>query len=304
MLTAKEVMWNKSNEDKWMNSEILVIGGTGQVGSHLVDSLINNNSNFKLLARSQEKQDQLSAQGINSVVGAVGDEASIELALTGTDQIFLLTSNDPGMFESQKQLIDLAIKAGVRKIVRLSAEPADAESDMGMYSQHGKIDNYLIQAEIEHVILRPTYFLQNMAVMHGSFIKENNMFAQYLGETKIPMIDTRDIAEAAYYALQNDEFSNTTYYLTGPKSVSFADFATSLSDKLQRQISYQNISYAQQEAGLKGAGIPDWVCDTVMKLFKKWAENEDHVVTNDFEKITGKKAIGIEQYIDDHLTAF
>lgn len=287
-----------------MNNEILVIGGTGQVGSHLVDLLINNDCNFKLLARSQEKKERLAEQGINSVIGAVGDETSLKFALVGIDQIFLLTSNDPDMFDSQKQLIDLAIKAGVRKIVRLSAEPADADCDMGMYSQHGKIDNYLIQTDIENVILRPTYFLQNMAVMHGGFIKENNMFAQYLGETKIPMIDTRDIAEAAFYVLQSDEFNNTTYYLTGPKAVSFADFATVLSDKLQRKISYQNISYAQQEAGLKGAGIPDWVCDTVMKLFKTWAENEDHAVTEDFEKITGKKAIGIEQYIDDHLTAF
>ena len=276
-----------------MNNEILVIGGTGQVGSHLVDLLINNDSNFKLLARSQEKKEKLAEQGINSVIGSVGDETSLKLALVGIEQIFLLTSNDPEMFGSQKHLIDLAIEVGVRKIVRLSAEPADAGCDMGMYSEHGKIDNYLIQSDIEHVILRPTYFLQNMAVMHGGFIKENNMFAQYLGETKIPMIDTRDIAEAAFHTLQSDQFNNAMYYLTGPKTVSFADFATALSDKLQRKISYQNISYAQQEAGLKGAGIPDWVCDTVMKLFKQWAENEDHAGTDDFEKITGKKAIGI-----------
>lgn len=287
-----------------MNNEILVIGGTGQVGNHLVDLLINNDSNFKLLARSLEKKEKLAEQGINSVIGAVGDEASLKFALADIEQVFLLTSNDPEMFNSQKQLIDLAIEAGVRKIVRLSAEPADADCDMGMYSEHGKIDNYLIQSDIEHVILRPTYFLQNMAAMHGAFIKENNMFAQYLGETKIPMIDTRDIAEAAYYALHSDQFNNATYYLTGPKAISFADFATALSDKLERKISYQNISYTQQEAGLKGAGVPDWVCDTVMKLFKKWAENEDHAVTDDFEKITGKKSIGIEQYIAEHLTAF
>lgn len=287
-----------------MNNEILVIGGTGQVGSHLVDLLINNDSHFKLLARSPEKQEKLTEQGINSVIGAVGDKASLKLALAGIEKVFLLTSNDPEMFDSQKQLIDLAIETGVRKIVRLSAEPADADCDMGMYSEHGKIDNYLIQSDIEHVILRPTYFLQNMAVMHGGFIKENNMFAQYLGETKIPMIDTRDIAEAAFYTLQSDQFNNDTYYLTGPRAVSFDDFASALSDKLQRKINYQNISYAQQEAGLKGASIPDWVCDTVMKLFKKWAENEDHAVTDHFEKITGKKAIGIEQYIADHVSAF
>lgn len=287
-----------------MNNEILVIGGTGQVGSYLVDLLINNDSNFKLLARSQEKKEKLAEQGIRSVVGAVGDEVSLTAALTGVDQVFLLTSNDPDMFENQKRLIDLSIDAGVRKIVRLSAEPADANCDMGMYSQHGKIDDYLIQADIQQVILRPTYFLQNMAVMHANFIKENSMFAQYLGNTKIPMIDTRDIAEAAFYALQSDEFNNGIYYLTGPKAISFDDIAEILSNKLERKISYQNLSYEQQEAGLKGAGIPEWVSDTVMKLFKKWAENDDHIASDDFEKLTGKKAISIDQYIDDHLAAF
>ncbi len=287
-----------------MSNETLVIGGTGQVGSHLVDLLINHGSNFKLLVRSQDKQDKLKEQGIKSIIGEVGDESSLKLAFVGIDQIFLLTSNAPGMFDSQKALIDLALQTGVRKIVRLSAEPADAECDMGMYSEHGKIDNYLSLAGIEYVILRPTYFLQNMAAMHGPFIKEYNVFSQYLGDTKIPMIDTRDIAQAAFQVLQHNDFNDCIYYLTGPKSVSFSDFATVLSDKLQRQISYQSISYEEQEAGLKSAGIPDWVCDTVMKLFKKWAENEDHMVSGDFEAITGKKAISIEQYIDEHLTVF
>lgn len=287
-----------------MSNEILVIGGTGQVGSHLVDLLINNDRNFKLLVRTTQKKDSLAEQGITAVVGAVGDRNSLQSAMQGIDQIFLLTSNDPGMFDSQKQLIDLAIVAGVKKIVRLSAEPADAQCNMGMYREHGRIDDYLVQANIQHVILRPTYFLQNMAVMHGAFVKENNMFAQYLGATKIPMIDTRDIAEAAYYVLVNEQFDDAIYYLTGPKAVSFSDFASALSDQLQRKISYQNISYSQQEAGLKGGGVPDWVLKTVMTLFKQWAENEDHIITSDFEKITGKKAIGIEQYIADHASAF
>ncbi|MCJ8315019.1 MAG: SDR family oxidoreductase [Saccharospirillaceae bacterium] len=287
-----------------MKNTILVIGGTGQVGTALVDLLKTNNSDFKLLLRNTDKQAAFKSREIDSVVGALGDWPSIDNALKGISTVFLLTSNDPQMFEKHKQLIDRAVSAGVKKIVRLSAQPADANCDMDMYRLHGEADNYLQQTNIEHVILRPTYFLQNISVMHAYFIKTNNAFAQYLGDTRIPMIDIRDIANAAYQSLTSDQFNNGIYYLTGPKAVNYTEFAQTLSDTLGRTISYQPLSYDEQLTGLKAAGLPDWVLDTVMKLFKQWVENDDHTVSGDLEILTNNKGISIQQFCEDYATEF
>jgi hypothetical protein len=39
--------------------------------------------------------------------------------------------------------------------------------------------------------------------------------------------------------------------------------------------------------------------ETVMTLFKRWAEGEDHLESDDFERMAGTKATDINQFADD-----
>jgi uncharacterized protein YbjT (DUF2867 family) len=228
----------------------------------------------------------------------------VEAALTNVDAIFLLTSPSPEMFELHQGLIDRAVKANVRKIVRLSAEPAHAGSDMPMYDLHGRADDYLKQSDIEYVILRPHYFMQNMLMMHAPSIKETSSFAQYLGDARIPMVDSRDIARVAFLCLTTDEFNNETYVITGPRAISFTDVAKALSKSLDRDIRYVSLSYEDQEKGFKAAGLPDWTAKTVLTLFRSWVETPEHRVSPDFEKITKTKPTDIEKFAADFADSF
>ena len=287
-----------------MNTEILVIGGTGNIGKPLVELLQKNNANYRVLVRSEANEQQLTSQGIPTVRGALGEWSTVDAALANVDAVFLLSSPTPEMLELHQGLIDRAVTGGVRKIVRLSAQPAEAGSDMGLYDLHGKADEYLKQSGLEFVILRPHYFMQNMETMHAPFIKENNMFAQYLGDARIPMVDARDVAKATFYCLTSDEFNNKTHYITGPRAISFADVAGALSKSLDRDIQYVPLSYEEQVAGFKTAELPDWTTDTVMKLFRIWDEAGMQEASPDFEKITKTPAVDIDQYAADFAGSF
>lgn len=285
-------------------TEILVIGGTGNIGKPLVKLLQENNANYRVLIRSEANEQQLTSRGIPTVRGALGEWSTVDAALAKVDTVFLLSSPAPEMLELHQGLIDRAVAIGVRKIVRLSAEPADDGSDMGLYDLHGKADAYLEQSGLEYVILRPHYFMQNMETMHAAFIKESNMFAQYLGDARIPMVDARDIAKAAFYCLTSDDFNNETHYITGPRAISFADVASALSKSLGRNIQYVPLSYEDQAAGFKAAGLPDWTTDTVLKLFRIWVEAGVREASPDFEKITKTPATDIEQWAVDFSDSF
>lgn len=119
------------------------------------------------------------------------------------------------------------------------------------------------------------------------------MFAQYLGDTRIPMVDARDIAKAALAGLTSDAFNGKIHYITGPRAISFGEVAEAFSKPLRQEIQYVNLSYEDQKAGLEAYGTPEMIVDTVMTLFKRWAEGEDQPATSDFEKITGSKATDI-----------
>ena len=287
-----------------MGSEVLVIGGTGTIGKTLVELLRETDNNYRLLVRSETTEEELRSQEVPSVRGALGDWRTAEAALTNVDAIFLLTSSSPEMFELHQGLIDRAVKAGVRKIVRLSAVPAHAGSDMPMYDLHGRADDYLKQSDIECVILRPHYFMQNILMMHAPFIRESSTFAQYLGDARIPMVDSRDIARVAFHCLTTDEFNNETYIITGPRAISFADVAKALSKSLDRDIQYVSLSYEDQEKVFKAAGLPDSTAKTVLTLFRTWVVTPEHKVSPDFEKITKTKPTDIEKFAADFADSF
>jgi len=299
MICLNTININENNKMK-----ILVIGGTGTIGKELVSLLKKNDADYSVLVRKKEKAEELRSSGIPTVVGSLGEWSTIEHAFEGVDTIFLLTSPAPEMLDLHKRVIDMAVKTGVRKIVRSSAEPASYSDGMPLYEQHAAADKYLEQSGLKYVILRPHYFMQNIQIMHTEFIKSKSMFAQYLGDTRIPMIDVRDIAKAAFFALTKDDFNNQTYVLTGPRSISFTDVAKALSNVLDRDIKYVSLSYDEQKAGLKSMGVPEWTSNTVMKLFKIWEEKGENEVSNDFEKITNTKAIDIEEYAKDYVEIF
>ena len=285
-----------------MKNRILVIGGTGTIGKSVVNHLNESKEDFTVLVRSKESADELGAKGISTVIGSLGGE-KLGVALSDVNTIFLLTSPSPMLFEQHKDLIDQAKAAGVRKIVRLSAEPAETHPEVPMYALHRQSDDYLINSGLEYVILRPSYFMQNF-MMHVPFIKENDMFAQYFGETKVAMVDTRDIAAAAYEAIRSDQFNNSINTITGEKAISFSDVAAQLSKELGRNINYVPLSFEDQRAGFLSAGVPEWVTDSSLELIKKWGETPVHKPSSDFKKMTGNAPKSIDDFVNDFAMYF
>lgn len=279
-----------------MSNNILVIGGTGNIGTPLVDLLKDSNENYKVLARSDESEAKLAEMGVPTVRGALGKWPSIENVLKGIDAVFLLSSPSPDMIDLHKGLIDRAVTAGVRKIVRLSAEAANYPDGLPAYEQHAAADDYLRASGLDHVILRPHYFMQNIMEMHGSYMKEKGMFAQYLGDARIPMVDTRDVARAAFIGLTSDKINGETLDLTGPSAISYYDVAAAFSEALSQDIQYVSLSYEDQKAGLESLGLPDMITQTVMSLFKHWVDAGGQPVSPDFERIAGEKANGIDAF--------
>jgi len=282
-----------------MKNEILIIGGTGNIGTPLVDLLKDSDQSYRVLVRSDENEAKMASAGVPTVRAELGDWPSIDAALEGVRTIFLLSAPSPVMSDLHEGLIDRAKSADVRKIVRLSAEPANYSKGLPMYEQHSEVDDYLVASGLDYVILRPHYFMQNIPQMHATFMKDQGMFAQYMGDSRIPMVDARDIAKAALAGLTSDAFNGKVHIITGPQSISFEDVATAFSKSLDKEISYVNLSYEEQKVGLEAYGTPEMIVQTVMTLFKRWSEGEDQPATRDYETITGEKATDIEKFAAD-----
>lgn len=286
-----------------MQKQILVIGGTGTIGKSLIDLLSNSNIKFKALVRSDEKAKTLEAKGVEIVKGELGKWPAVSEALKTTDTIFLLTGTSEQQVARQNKLIDLAVQKGVQKIVKISAVGADSESSVSLANWHGQIEDHLKESGLRYIIIRPHSFMQNI-LMQMHTIKENGCFYHSIGETKLPMIDTRDVAQASFECLVRDDLDNRTFSITGPESISYTDMAESLSDVLDREIKYINIPPEAHNRGLKDAGIPVWLADDLTLMNSKWTKNFVHHPTDDFKKISDRQQIDVKHFAKDYADYF
>jgi hypothetical protein len=72
--------------------KILVIGGTGHVGSEVVKELKKRDADVRVLVR---KADEKSLPGVEMIVGDLLDPVSIEKAMKGVGKMYLLNAVTP-----------------------------------------------------------------------------------------------------------------------------------------------------------------------------------------------------------------
>jgi uncharacterized protein YbjT (DUF2867 family) len=71
--------------------KILVIGGTGTVGSHVVRELLQRKVNLQVLTRNPDKAKSLPV-GAEAIHGDLLDPGTVQSVFRGIDGVFLLTA--------------------------------------------------------------------------------------------------------------------------------------------------------------------------------------------------------------------
>lgn len=96
----------------------LVIGATGNVGSEVVNQLLERGQEVRALVRSESRASALPA-GITYAVGDLDDPASLTAAATGVEGVFFMQLAPST--EQAQGFIDAVQDAGVTKVVMLTS---------------------------------------------------------------------------------------------------------------------------------------------------------------------------------------
>src|SRR4030067_2449118 len=109
---------------------ILIAGGTGFVGGHLIRRLRLGGVPVRAIVRSQNKAQALKDLGVEVVAGDISDAASLEKAAAGAERVVHLVGiiqEAPGVtfrgvhVEGTRNLLEASKKAGVRHFFYQSA---------------------------------------------------------------------------------------------------------------------------------------------------------------------------------------
>jgi uncharacterized protein YbjT (DUF2867 family) len=289
-----------------MTRTLLLTGATGMVSSALIQSLKGaEDVTLRALVRDHKKAEALRQQGIQAAIGDLDDPESLSAAFEGVSDLWLLNAVSPRQPENSMNALWAAKRAGVERVVRMSAIGAahDAPSRNGRL--HALSDAELMASSLKWTILRPHFFMQNL-LMSAQSIAQQGEFYLAMGQGKLGMIDARDIAAFAARVLTSapELHHGRIYTLTGPASISLDEAAAQLSAGLDRAVRYVPVSNDVARQSMLGFGMPAWLVGMLTEYATAYSANWGDFTTPHVQDILGRPARSVLDFAREHAAAF
>jgi uncharacterized protein YbjT (DUF2867 family) len=239
-------------------SRVLVTGGTGFVGPHVVQALTADEHDVRVVARRPDRAPDLPA--VQFVRGDMTDADSLRRAVEGCETVVHLVALPPFadpratervMEQGTRDLVAAAKEAGVRRFVLMSAlGTSDETKDLAPY-YHAKwtMEGLVADSGIPATIFRPSFvFGRDGGLLPGLVrLVRLSPVTPIVGTKRMQPIWVDDVA--AFFAKAVREESTGTYGLGGPDLVTWNE----LYERLRRVLDKRRIA-VRVPTGLVRAG--------------------------------------------------
>jgi uncharacterized protein YbjT (DUF2867 family) len=281
---------------------ILVIGGTGNIGRHVVMQLTEAAATVRAMVRDPDTAGL--PPSVQVVRGDLTLPNTLDESLHGIDAVFLVWTAPPAAAADALE----RITTHVRRIVYLSAplktpHPFFQASlpNPGSVLHEGN-ERLIQQSGVEWTILRPGMLASNAVGWWAPQIRRGDVVRwPYLAAPTAP-IDERDIASVALRALLDTGHAGAEYVLTGPESLSQFEQISIIGRAIGRSLRIEEMS--PEETRREWAAT--WPPFVVEMLLKSWeaALGQPAYVTETVAEITGTPARTYFDWARDYAQAF
>ncbi len=286
---------------------ILVTGATGRIGRELVRELGAMRARFRALVRSSGKAETIRHAGGEAVVGDYGDPAVRRAAVEGVDTLFLLTPASPDKVAAESALAEAAVSSGVSRIVKISADGADADAPPIFARLHRDVERRIEDLGAAWTFLRPGFFMQNYLTFADGIRSHGAIFAA-AGSGRHADIDVRDIAAAAARVLTGEGHDGRAYTLTGPEAQSLGEAARKISTITGRDVRFVDVAPDDARRAMVATGVAEWLADALLDLFAWYQRgegaNNGSAVAAGVGEILGRPPRSFESFVRENVQAF
>jgi uncharacterized protein YbjT (DUF2867 family) len=278
---------------------ILITGASGNVGKEVLAQIAG--TGYRVRAAFQSLSKASVPKGVEAVRVDYNEPESLRSALRGVEGVFLVGPPTSQLISLERKATDVLGESNVKRVVKLSAMGG---RDATFPRQHAESEDYIRSKKLPYTFLRPNGFMQNLVNYSSATIQSMGKFFGSEGEGKVSYIDIRDVAAVAVKTLTEDGHIGKKYTLTGPEALSNHQVARTLTEVLGREIQFVNLAPDDLEAGLLAAGVPEWNADALIDLQRLYRTGKAAAVTEDVERILGRRPGSLRQFVLDYRNAF
>lgn len=232
------------------NKPILVLGGTGHYGRHIVQNLLGKGIPVRVLSRNAGNARSILGEVPEIIEGDITLQESLIAALNGVSAVVIsISAFAPKLIRKQKlierdsvlMVLAEAERAGVSRIVYISIYDIRQE-----IARRLALESAEIKAEIENALTHSNF---NWTVLGAApsmeiflaMIRGNTMMVPGGGPPALPTVSPIDVGEIVAQTVLKYDLHGKRFRMVGPEAISFPEAAERISNITGKTIGFRKM---------------------------------------------------------------
>ncbi|MET7375650.1 NmrA family NAD(P)-binding protein [Micromonospora arida] len=280
---------------------IVVTGATGQLGSQIVDRLLDRLSPeaVGVSMRDADRAAGLAERGVRVRTGDFTDPATLGHAFEGADKVLIVSAaiRGPGAFVANRAAIDAARAAGASRILYTSHQAASRDSLFAAQPTHAATEEHLAGLGVPFTALRNGFYASTLSFSIGTALETGHLVAPADGP--VSWTAHADLAEAAAVALTEDGvLDGVTAPLTASEMLDLEAVAAILSDITGRTVERVVADDDQWRTAAIERGMPAAAADFTLGIYRAAREKEFAVTDPTLETVIGHRPTPVRTVLE------
>ena len=277
---------------------ILITGAAGKTAQAVIKTLAKRKAAIRAFVYRDTYVERVQAAGaLEVVVGGMEDSARVRQVMQGVEAVYHICPNmNPNEVEIGQTALRAAYEAGVEQFVYHSVLHPQTEK-MPHHWNKLRVEELLLETGLKFTILQPAAYMQNVLAGWSTIVNQGIYQVPYPVETRLAMVDLNDVAEAAAIVLTGPGHEGAIYELVGPETLSQVQVAQVLSQVLGRPVTATQISHQVWVAGARAAGLGDYPIETLLKMFRYYAQCHFWGNANVLSWLLGRPPTSFEAFV-------
>ncbi len=243
---------------------ILVVGGSGDLGSRIVRRLRDGGREVRCLVRPETDAATLRELGVEVVRGDLADPTSLPPSCEGVETVVasataiarvLAGAKHPSIHEADEvgmaSLVEAAEGAGVQRFVYVSYAGADSALGTPLERAKAATEKRLARSPMRRVVVRPDAFQEIHLAPIGRFDIHAGKVAVFgNGDTKRRWVATEDVAALVAAVVVEDDPPDIVTF-GGPEAISRNEAIAIAEQATGRKVKVQRMPRAVARLGMR-----------------------------------------------------